>query len=100
MVDFQNIAFALITLVFGWVINDIKKNKESINDHEKRIQHVEDLHGRDIDEIKKLLKELSEEVKAMNKYVHRENHDLINLVTQQKNAIDLVNKHINEIFIK
>lgn len=96
-IDFQYIAYTLIGVIFSWVIKDQKKQKEIIDAHEKRIQKVEDLHGRDIDEIKRLLAELSTEVKALNKYVHRENHDLIDLITQQKNIIELMHRHMEDI---
>lgn len=110
-IDFQYIAYALIAVIFGWITRDLKQidkevkrvekeRKEVTDAHEKRIQKVEDLHGRDIDEIKRLLAELSIEVKALNKYVHRENHDLLDLINQQKDIIQLMHKHMEDLIKK
>jgi hypothetical protein len=69
----------------------LEKAKEN---HEKRIQKVEDLHGRDIDEVKRLLAELSIEVKALNKYIHKDNHDLIDFIKQQGDIIQLIHRQM------
>ena len=71
----------------------LEKAKEN---HEKRIQKVEDLHGRDIEEIKRILTELSLEVKALNKYIHRDNHDLLDFIKQQGDIIQLIHKQMKD----
>jgi len=99
-IDFQYIAYGLIAVIFGWIIYDIKDLKASSKDHEKRIQKVEDLHGRDIEEIKRILTELSSEVKALTKYIHKDNHDLVNFIKQQGDIIQLMHRHLDEIVSK
>lgn len=99
-IDFQYIAYGLIAVIFGWIIYDIKDLKASSKDHEKRIQKVEDLHGRDIEEIKRILTELSSEVKALNTYIHRDNNDLVNFIKQQGDMIKLLHNHLSDIVSK
>jgi len=96
MIDFQHIAYTLCGILFTWTIYEVRELKKSSSDQEKRIQHIEDLHGRDIDEIKKILQELSAEVKALTRYIHKDNHDMIEIFKQQSDIILRMHKDTNE----
>jgi len=88
------ITFTLVKIIYDIIIRRVGVLEKAKENHEKRIQKVEDLHGRDIDEVKKLLAELSIEVKALNKYIHRDNHDLLDFIKQQGDIIQLIYKQM------
>jgi hypothetical protein len=90
------ITFSLVKIIYDIIIRRVEALEKEKFDHEKRIQHIEDLHGRDIEEIKKLLHELSAEVKAINKYIHNDNHNLIDFIKQQGDVIALIHKNLIE----
>ena len=90
------VTFSLVKVIYDVIIRRVESLEKEKADHEKRIQHIEDLHGRDIEEIKKLLHELSSEVKALNKYIHTDNHNLMDFIKQQGDVIALIHKNFNE----
>lgn len=89
------ITFTLMRLIYNIIIERVKKLESSRDNHEKRIQHIEDLHGRDINEIKRILTELSADVKALDKYIHKDNHDIINLMKSQNDIMQSLQKQLN-----
>jgi len=90
------ITFTLVKIIYDIIIRRVGVLEKTKENHEKRIQKVEDLHGRDIDEVKKLLAELSIEVKALTKYIHRDNHDLLDFIKQQGDIIQLIHKQMKD----
>jgi 5-bromo-4-chloroindolyl phosphate hydrolysis protein len=88
------ITFTLMKIIYDIVTKRIEQLEKTRDNHEKRIQHIEDLHGRDIEEIKRILTELSSDVKALNKYIHKDNHDLIDFIKQQGDIIQLIHRHM------
>ena len=88
------ITFTLVKIIYDIIIRRVGVLEKAKENHEKRIQKVEDLHGRDIDEVKRLLAELSIEVKALNKYIHKDNHDLIDFIKQQGDIIHLIHRQM------
>ena len=88
------ITFTLLKIIYDIIIKRVEMLEQNKADHEKRIQKVEDLHGRDIDEIKRILLDLSTEVKDLKKYVHTDNHNLIDFIKQQGDIIQLIHRHL------
>ncbi len=88
------ITFTLVKIIYDIIIRRVGVLEKAKENHEKRIQKVEDLHGRDIEEIKRILTELSLEVKALTKYIHTDNHNLIDFIKQQGDIIQLIHKQM------
>ena len=88
------ITFTLVKIIYDIIIRRVGVLEKAKENHEKRIQKVEDLHGRDIEEVKRILTELSLEVKALTKYIHRDNHDLLDFIKQQGDIIQLIHKQM------
>jgi len=65
---------------------------KGLQDHEKRVQRIEDVYALEVEKLSKHLEEVKKELHELTKYVHQKMHDDVNRQEYTNKLIDLMYK--------
>ena len=82
-----NIAIGLLSVVAGYLF---ARNQ----DHEKRIQRIEDVYAKETEKLSKTMEEVKKELAELTLYVHQKMHDDANRQSYTDKLIDLMYKRM------
>ncbi len=96
MIDFQHVAFALIGVIFTWVIGELKELKRIQNIHNLDIQKLKDFNEHKVERIERDIEELRKDFHDFKKVIEDKIHRDSNIINQQKTLIERLSRYLDE----